>query len=175
MNIILRSTALAALLSGAMMAQPFGDLTAHTPPDPAAMVANKVARLTTLLKLTTAQAGQTSTIFTNAQTAITPLQINLGGYRPTLQAAVKTNSTAIIDQLSASIGTATGHIIAIQNRADAAFYAILTIDQQTTLTSSHGGFSGRPDGPSHPGGPGAQGGPGAPRDASGDGSGPGPQ
>ena len=142
MNTILKSTALAALLSGAIMAQPFGDLTAHTPPDPATVVANRVARLTTLLTLTTAQASQATTIFTNAQTAITPLQTGITGYRTSLQAAVKTNSTAIIDQLSASIGTATGQITAIQNKADAAFYALLTAAQQTTLTSAGGGFGG---------------------------------
>ena len=160
MNTILRSTVLAAFLSGAIMAQPFGDLTAHTPPDPATMVANKVARLTTLLTLTTAQASQATTIFTNAQTAITPLQTSLSGYRTSLQAAVKSNSTAIIDQLSTSIGTATGQITAIQNKADAEFYAILTPAQQTTLSSSRGGFGGGRGGPGAPGGfgrgPGAQ-------------------
>ena len=154
MRTILRSTALAALLSGAIMAQPFGDLTAHTPPDPATMVANKVARLTSLLTLTPAQATQAATIFTNAQTAITPLQTNLSTYRTTLQAAVKSNSTAIIDTTSASIGTATGQITAIQNKADAAFYAILTTAQQTTLSSAHGGMGGGHGGPGGPGGPG---------------------
>ncbi len=152
MKTILKSTALAALLSGAIMAQPFGDLTAHTPPDPATMVANKVARLTSLLTLTTAQASQATTIFTNAQTAITPLQTSLSGYRTSLQAAVKTNSTAIIDQLSASIGTATGQISAIQNKADAAFYASLTTAQQTILSSSHGGFGAGHGGPGGHGG-----------------------
>ncbi|MEO8128422.1 MAG: hypothetical protein ABI822_15080 [Bryobacteraceae bacterium] len=165
MNTILRGGILAAFLSGAIMAQPFGDLTAHTPPDPATMVANRVARLTTLLTLTTAQASQATTIFTNAQTAITPLQTSLSGYRTSLQAAVKSNSTAIIDQVSTSIGTATGQITAIQNKADAAFYAILTTAQQTTLNSAHMGGPG--------GGPGGFGrGPGGP---GGFGRGPGPQ
>jgi len=44
--------------------------------------------------------------------------------------AVKKNDTAAIDQLSATIGTETGQLSAIQNKADAAFYAILTPDQQ---------------------------------------------
>jgi len=152
MNTILRGGILAALLSGAIMAQPFGDLTAHTPPDPATMVANKVARLTALLTLTTAQASQATTIFTNAQTAITPIQTNLTTYRTALQAAVKSNSTAIIDQQSTLIGTATGQITAIQNKADAAFYALLTTAQQTTLNSSRGGIGG--GGGRGPGGPG---------------------
>jgi len=151
MNTILRGGILAALLSGAIMAQPFGDLTAHTPPDPATMVANKVARLTTLLTLTTAQASQATTIFTNAQTAITPIQTNLTTYRTALQAAVKSNSTAIIDQQSTLIGTATGQITAIQNKADAAFYALLTTAQQATLNSSRGGIGGG-RGPGGPGG-----------------------
>jgi hypothetical protein len=47
-----------------------------TPPDPATIIANQVARLTTLLDLTTSQASQTTTttIFTNAQSAISTLQ-----------------------------------------------------------------------------------------------------
>jgi Spy/CpxP family protein refolding chaperone len=138
------------------MAQaPFGVMTASAPPDPATIVANQVTRLTALLTLTTSQAAQATTVFTNAQTAITPLQTTLSGYWTSLQAAVKSNATATIDQLATSIGTTTGQITAIQNKADAAFYAILTTAQQTTLNSS-GGFGGGPGGhgPGGPGGPG---------------------
>lgn len=151
----LRMLAVGALVTATMMAQrPFGVLTSSTPPDPATVVANQVARLTQLLTLTTAQATQATTIFTNALTAVTPLQTTLNTDRTSLQAAIKTNSTATIDQLATSIGALTGQIIAIQNKADAAFYAILTTAQQTTLDSS-GGFGGR-GGPGGfgPGGPG---------------------
>jgi len=127
-------------------------MTSATPPDPATIVANQVARLTTLLSLTTAQAGQATTIFTSALTAITPLQTTLNTDRQSLQTAVTNNSTSTIDQLSTNIGTLTGQITAIQNKADAAFYAILTSTQQATLTQN-GGFSGPGGFGPGPGGP----------------------
>ena len=144
MTLISRVAAVGALLTTALMAQgPFGELTSSTPPDPATMVANQVARLTRLLTLTTAQAAQATTIFTNSLTAITPLETTLNTDRDSLHAAVKANATSTIDSLSAAIGTLHGQILAIQSKADAAFYAILTADQQTIL-NSRGGFGGRP-------------------------------
>ena len=136
-------TALGTLLTATMMAQgPFGPLTSSTPPDPATIVANQVARLTKLLTLTTAQASQATTIFTNSLTAITPLQTTMGTDRTSLAAAVKTNSISTIDQLSTTIGSLSGQILDIQSKADAAFYAILDATQQTTLNASHGGRGG---------------------------------
>jgi len=150
MKKLIEVTAAAVLLTGLVMAQrPFGVMTSSTPPDPATVVANQVSRLTSRLTLTTAQAAQATTIFTNALTAITPLQTTLSGYRTSLQAAVKSNATATIDQLAASIGTTTGQITSIQNKADAAFYVILTADQQTILNAS-GGFGGGRGGPGGP-------------------------
>lgn len=127
-------TVCTAVLAATLMAQrPFGVLTNGSAPDPATMVANQVARLTTLLTLTTAQQAQATTIFTNALTAITPLQANEATARQALPAAVKGNATSTIDTLTSTIGSLSGQIMAIQNKADAAFYAILTSDQQTTL------------------------------------------
>jgi Spy/CpxP family protein refolding chaperone len=140
----------AAAIVGAMLAQePGGILTSHTAPDPATMVANKVARLTSLLTLTTSQAAQATTIFTNEASAVSPLETNLTTAWTNMQAAVKSNAASTIDSLAAQIGTLTGQIAAIRNKADAAFYAILTTDQQTKLNSSRG-FGGR-------GGPGGRG------------------
>jgi len=150
MKTLSKTTLLAALLAGGAFAQgPFGVMTSSTPPDPATMVQNQVTRLTSLLGLTTAQASQATTIFTNAANAITPLETALNGYWTSMQTAVKSNATATINSLSTSIGTATGQITAIQNLADAAFYAILTTDQQNTLNSSGGPGPGP-----GPGGPG---------------------
>ena len=150
--------ALPVLLAGAALAQtPFGVMTSNAPPDPATMVANQVTRLTALLSLTTAQAAQATTIFTNAQTAITPLQTKLSTDYTSMQTAVKGNVTATINSLSTDIGTVTGEIVAIQNLADAAFYAILTAAQQTIFNSG-GGYGPGPGGPG-PGGPGGPGGP----------------
>jgi hypothetical protein len=131
---------------------PFGLLTTSNPPDPATEVADQIARLTKLLTLTAAQVTQATVIYTNALTAVTPLEATLNTDYTTLDAAVKSNSTGTVDSLSASIGTLTGQVIDIRNKADAAFYAILTTGQQTIL-NSRGGF----DGPGGPAGPGGQG------------------
>jgi Spy/CpxP family protein refolding chaperone len=144
----------AAVFAAALFAQhPFGTLTSSTPPDPATIVANQVARLTSLLTLTTAQQAQATTIFTNALNAITPLQTTINTDYTSLATAVKSNATATIDQLASAIGTAEGQILSIQNKADAAFYAILTTNQQTRLNQrpfpGGVGFGGGPG----PGGP----------------------
>lgn len=155
-----RLAALALLSVTAMLAQrPFGPRAQGTPPDPATMVQNQVARLTTMLNLTSAQVSTATSIFTAAQTTVTPLQTTLNTTRQSLEAAVKTNATANIEQLSATVGSLTGQITAAQSKAHAAFYAILTTDQQATL-NQHGGLGG-PGGMGRRGGfgPGGPGGP----------------
>jgi hypothetical protein len=156
MNTLSRVIAASTLIAAAMTAQrPFGVMTSSTPPDPATMVANQVARLTTLLTLTAAQTAQATTIFTNAAAAVTPLETTLDTDWTSLQAAVQSDSTSTIDSLAASIGSLTGQIVAIQNKADAAFYATLTSAQQTILNLRGGGFGGRGGiGPGGRGGPG---------------------
>jgi Spy/CpxP family protein refolding chaperone len=126
---------------------PFGVMTSGPGADSATMIERRVARLTTLLSLTTSQASQATTIFTNAQAAITPLETALETARTSMEGAVKSNATAAIDQAAASIGSTTGQIVAIQNKADAAFYAILTTEQKAKLdaagTGGPGGRGGR--------------------------------
>jgi Spy/CpxP family protein refolding chaperone len=141
MNTLFRIIAVGVLLTATTMAQRgFGPrASGGSPPDPATIVQNQVARLTTLLSLTPAQASQATTIFTNAATAISTLQTTLSTDRDSLQTAIKGNATANIDQLSATIGTLTGQITSVQSKADAAFYAILTTDQQAKLDQL-GGF-----------------------------------
>ena len=149
-----RITILAAMFTAMLAAQrPFGVLTSGSPPDTATMVQNQVSRLTSLLSLTTSQASQATTIFTNAANAITPLQTQMSADYTSLAGAVKSNTTATIDQLASQIGSLQGQIIDIQNKADAAFYAILTSSQQATLNQTNlpgrGGFGFGPG----PGGP----------------------
>src|SRR5260370_38064016 len=120
------------------------------PPHPATMVQNQVARLATLLSLATAQAAQATTIFTNAQTAIAPLRTTLATDHDSLQTSIKSNATSTIDTVAANIGLLTGQIQAIQSKANAAFYAILTADQQAKFDQlGFGGFGAGPGGP-HP-------------------------
>ncbi len=154
---------LAALMSGAALnaQRPFdangGSLgSAQTSAD---AVARRVQFLTTLLSLTTSQASQATTIFTNEAAAVTAIQTNLDTARTSLKAAIQSNNAAQIDQLSSQIGTYEGQILAADSKAEAAFYASLTADQQTKYNAIGGGHGG----PGGPGGFGGPGGPGGPR------------
>jgi Spy/CpxP family protein refolding chaperone len=132
-------------------------------PDPATMIANEVTRLTTLLDLTTSQASQATTIFTNAQTTISALQTTLSGYQTSMTTAIEANDTTTIDTLAGEIGTAQGQVVDARAKAAAAFYAILTANQQAKVQTlglgilgggGPGGFGGPgPGGPGGPGGP----------------------
>lgn len=145
---ITRLLAVATLSAAAILAQ--GPRQEHdlghgstAPPDTATVVQRQVSFLTTLLTLTTGQVTQATTIFTTAINAITPLQTSITTARTSLAAAVKSNATATIDQLSTTIGTLTGQITAIDNKADAAFYVLLTADQKTKLDQlGSDGFGG---------------------------------
>ena len=96
--------------------------------------------LTSLLTLTTTQAAQATTIFTNELNSIIALDITIAAARTPLGNAVKANDTAAINTQSAAIGTAQGQIIALEAKADAAFYALLTAAQQTTLNTIDSDF-----------------------------------
>ncbi len=112
------------------------------------MVQMKVAYLTSLLSLTSAQQTQATTIFTNAVTAGQTIHTSLQTDQDSLATAVKANNTATIEQVSAAMGTLQGQLTAINAKADAAFYAILTADQQTKYDSMpHGGPGFGPGGP----------------------------
>lgn len=129
---------LALIVSATLVAQrPLGVLTS-SPSDPATMVEHRVARLTALLGLSSQQATQTTTIFTNAQTALAPFETSLRQANEALPAAVKSNATSTIDTLATTIGSATAQITAIRNKADAAFYTILTADQQAKFGQTGG-------------------------------------
>ena len=153
MKTLSRFTAMAVLAAAALMAQRFRPMDAGAPPDPATMVQNQVTRLTAMLSLTTAQAAQATTIFTNAANAVTPIQSTLDTDRQSMQTAIEANATATIDQLASTMGGLMGQITAIQSKAQAAFYAILTADQQTRLNQIGPMGMGPMMGPGGPGGP----------------------
>jgi hypothetical protein len=156
MNNMFRMIAAGFLAAAMMMAQRGPRAAVGGPPDPATMVQHQVDRLTTLLNLTTAQASQATNIFTNSITAAAALQTTQQTDRKSLQAAVKSNAASTIDQLATAIGSLSGQILSIQSKADAAFYATLTSDQQTKLDQlggfGRGGFGPGGFGPG-PGGP----------------------
>jgi Spy/CpxP family protein refolding chaperone len=115
------------------------------------MIQMRVSHLTVLLSLTSAQQTQATTIFTNALTASQSVQSSLHTDRDTLATAVKANNTAAIDQVSVTIGTLQGQLTAINAKSDAAFYAILTPDQQAKYDAMPHGGPGGGFGPPGPG------------------------
>ena len=143
-----QAAAIAVLTTGAILAQ--GPLdpqfaagsTSANPPDVATIVSHQVAFLTKLLTLTTGQQTQATTIFTNELNAITPIQTTIGTAQTALKTAIKANDTKTIAAQAAAIGTAQGQILALQANADAAFYALLTSAQQTTLNNLGDAFLG---------------------------------
>jgi Spy/CpxP family protein refolding chaperone len=133
------------------------------PPDPATQAQHQVSFLTKLLTLTADQQQQATTIFTTAATAESAVHDKVKVARQSLDAAVKSNETAKIDQIAASMGNLTAKLTSVQAKARAAFYQVLTADQQTKLVQFE---SARPPsargGPGGPGGPEGPGGPGGP-------------
>jgi Spy/CpxP family protein refolding chaperone len=108
----------------------------------------RIATMTTLLSLSSGQQAQATTIFANARTASKDVMTNMRTAQTSLNAAIKKNDVAQIDSLTAQIGSLHAQSLAIQSKAEAAFYATLTADQQTKYdTLHHGGF-----GPGGPGG-----------------------
>jgi len=150
-NRILRTTAFmafTAMLSSAQTSTP------PTPPTPAQMVANQVARLTKLLDLTSTQQASATTIFTTEQTALATLRTSMQTARTALQTAIKSDDVTAIGTDAAQIGSLNGQEVLAQATASAAFYAILTADQQSkydTLGPLGGGPGGGPGGPGGPG------------------------
>jgi len=121
-------------------AQSSGSTTAPTPGHGNG-IQHRISFLTTLLTLTTAQQQQATTIFTNAATAASPVHSSMKTAHESLKTAVTGNDAATIDQTATTIGTLTAQLTSIEAKAQAAFYQILTPDQQTKLTQfeSQGG------------------------------------
>jgi Spy/CpxP family protein refolding chaperone len=147
---ILATTALTALTMMLASAQS----TPPTPPTAAQIVANQVARLTTLLDLTSTQQASATMIFTTEQTTLATLRTSMQTARTALQTAIKSDDTTTIGTLAAQIGTLNGEEVLAQATASGAFYATLMADQQSKYDTL-GPLGGRPGGgPGGPGGPG---------------------
>lgn len=125
-----------------------------TPPDPASHAERQVKRLTTLLSLTTAQQQQAATIFATSAKSQSALREQFRAAHESLDAAVKSNNTSAIDQVAATLGNLSAQSTATRAKADAAFYQILTPEQQQKLnefqSEGPGGF-GKFGGPGGPG------------------------
>ena len=145
-NAILTAAAIAALSVVSAAAQPRSENSFHNGPggggtgtaqttDPATLAARQVSFLTKLLTLTTGQQTQATTIFTASITANQALETQETTAQTALTAAIKANSTTAITTQATTLGTLHGQEIANTAKADAAFYALLTADQKTTLDS----------------------------------------
>ena len=132
--------------------------------DPAAHVQRHVDHLTKMLSLSPAQQQQATTIFTNAMASEKSLHEQMRAAHDNLKAAVDKNDAAGIDQASSAIGGLMGQMTAAHAKAHAAFYQVLTPDQQSKLSQFEGREHGREGhgGPHGPKGPGGHRGPGGP-------------
>jgi Spy/CpxP family protein refolding chaperone len=111
--------------------------------------------------LTTAQQTEATTIFTTEQTALSALLTSMQTARTALQTAVQNNDLTGITTQATQIGSLTTQQVEAQGKAGAAFYAILTTDQQTKYGQLQSIGIGGPGGPGGFGGPdGGRGGPG---------------
>jgi Spy/CpxP family protein refolding chaperone len=111
-----------------------------------------VEHFTQALSLTSAQQSQATPLFTAALTANQTIMASLRQAHTSLEAAIKSNDSNAIVTLTAQIGTLTGQSMANTAKADAAFYALLTPDQQAKYTPNTG-FGGRGFGGPGGGGP----------------------
>src|SRR5215475_7161772 len=105
---ILIAVASTALSAPFLFAQGAGTgTTTTTQPTAAQIVANRVARLTTLLTLTSTQQTEATTIFTTEQTALTALQTSFQAARTALQTAIQKNDLNGINTQASQIGSLT--------------------------------------------------------------------
>ena len=90
----------------------------------------RVTFLTRQLTLTDAQQQQALTIFTNAARTASTTRDSLKTAQQALSTAVTRNDIAGIDQAANTIGNLTAQTTSAEAKANAAFYQILTPDQQ---------------------------------------------
>jgi Spy/CpxP family protein refolding chaperone len=121
-------------------------------PDPATMAQHQVERLTQALTLTSSQQSQANTIFTAEATANQSVMASMQQARTALETAIKANDAGGIGTAANTIGTLTAQMTTNNAKAQAAFYAILTADQQAKYHVGAGGpgFGGRMRGQGRP-------------------------
>jgi Spy/CpxP family protein refolding chaperone len=138
---------LAALISLPLSAQ------TPTPPSAEQIAQHQVKTLTTLLSLTSNQQEQANEIYRNAAKAEQSWIEAEKKAREALRVAARNNDASTIDRVSAALGQSTARSTSIRAKADAAFYQILTSEQQSKLSELEGehlGPFGMPGGPPGP-------------------------
>jgi Spy/CpxP family protein refolding chaperone len=104
----------------------------------------RVDMLTRMLDLTDEQKAKATTIYTEAHSASRTARTSMQNTMESMDEAVKANNTASIDQLAITAGTLSGQLMAVQRKADAAFYQILTAEQKEKFDNMPRGFGGGP-------------------------------
>ena len=99
--------------------------------DPQQHIQDHVKFLTTVLSLTPQQQQQATTIFTNASASHSQVHDSMKTAHQALETAIKNNDAAGIEQASTQIGNLIAQMTASHAKAQAAFYQILTPEQQT--------------------------------------------
>lgn len=138
MNKFILTTMLAALTAAIpVTAQPVRDQGSQGP--------SRLDYLAGYLNLTDAQKSQAKTIFDAASTAITTAQGQLDAARTALRDAWKANrADTELDRLGAAVGVIDGQIAAINAKAQAKFYALLTAEQKTKYDQAGSRGAGGP-------------------------------
>ena len=93
------------------------------------------ARMAAALNLTDAQQTEMKSIFAEARQSSQPVRQQLRQTRQALDAAVKADDSAQIQQLSATQGAQMGQLAAIRATANAKMFKILTPEQQQKLST----------------------------------------
>ncbi len=137
---------LVAFASALLRAQ---NVPSNQPPNPQMRIQHRIQFLTTMLSLTADQQQKATTIFTSEATSAETLHQQMRTAHQSLATAIKSNDTAGIDSAASTIGSLTGQMIAGQAKANAAFFQILTPDQQTKYSQLERGpgFGRGPAGP----------------------------
>ena len=130
-NSIIRFLTISAFATCILAAQ-----TSNGLPPPTDLGRRHVNVLNILLTLTTGQQDQATTIFTDAATAEATSRESLKATYQSLQDAVANHDSAAIDRISLTIGTLNAQVTALEAKADAALYEILTPEQQTKFKQS---------------------------------------
>lgn len=117
---------------------------------------NRIEFIGTVLSLTDEQKTEAKAIFDAAQTASTSLRETQALQRTALNDAAKSNAAdGAIEDLAATLGATSGQLAAIQTKAFARFYSLLTAEQRTKLDELQAtGHGMRGPGAELPAGPG---------------------
>lgn len=148
---------LVTLVLAAVIAIPMFGQTSSKPPSPAERAQHQVKALTTLLNLTSAQQQQATTIYLSAAKAEQGVRQSEKDVQESLHSAIKNNDTTTIDEISGTLAQSMAQLTSIKAKADAAFYQILSAEQQSKFSDLESQHLGGLDGPGGPGGPPAMG------------------